>query len=69
MADLSLIPEAAWREAKRQEPLKVPRDKELEFLPAVLEVQATPPSPAGRLVAGLIIAWVYNMVAKERTAA
>ncbi len=46
----------AWREAKRQEPLKVPQGKELEFLPAVLEVQATPPSPAGRFVAGLIIA-------------
>lgn len=45
----------SWAEAKRQETLNMPKGKELEFLPAVLEVQATPPSPAGRLVGGAII--------------
>lgn len=46
----------AWTEAKREEPIRVPKGKELEFLPAVLEVQETPPSPAGRVVGGVIIA-------------
>ena len=41
----------AWSTAKREEPLTVPKGKELEFLPAVLEVQESPPSPAGRAVA------------------
>ena len=45
----------AWAEAKRQEPVNMPKGKELEFLPAVLEVQNTPPSPAGRWVGGVII--------------
>ena len=42
----------AWATAKREEPLTVPKGKELEFLPAVLEVQASPPSPAGRAGSG-----------------
>ncbi len=45
----------AWREQKRQEPVNVPKGKELEFMPAVLEIQESPPSPAGRTVAGIII--------------
>jgi len=46
----------AWAESKRQEPLRSPRGKELEFLPAVLEIQESPPSPSGRLLGFLIIA-------------
>jgi hemolysin D len=45
----------SWREAKRQEPLNVPQGREREFLPAVLEIQETPPSPAGRVVGGVIL--------------
>ena len=41
----------AWEAAKREEPIAVPKGKELEFLPAVLEVQESPPSPVGRAVA------------------
>ena len=46
----------AWDAAKREEPLAVPKGKELEFLPAVLEVQESPPSPVGRAVALTIVA-------------
>ena len=46
----------AWAEAKREEPAAVPKGKELEFLAAVLEVQESPPSPAGRAVAFSIAA-------------
>jgi len=45
----------AWADAQKQEPLETPKGRELEFLPAALEIQHTPPSPAGRLVAGIII--------------
>lgn len=45
----------AWQEQKRQEPVIVPKGRELEFLPAVLELQESPPSPAGRSVIFLII--------------
>lgn len=45
----------AWAEARREEPLKVPAGRELEFLPAVLEIQESPPSPLGRAVAITII--------------
>lgn len=41
----------AWEEAKREEPVRVPQGRELEFLPAVLEIQESPPSPVGRAVA------------------
>lgn len=54
----------AWEEAKREEPVRVPQGKELEFLPAVLEIQESPPSPVGRAVAlniaalfGVAILW------------
>jgi hemolysin D len=46
----------AWDAAHREEPLAVPKGKELEFLPAVLEVQESPPSPVGRAVALTIVA-------------
>ncbi len=45
----------AWQEQKRQEPLQVPQGKELEFLPAVLEIQESPPSPVGRTIIFIII--------------
>jgi hemolysin D len=45
----------AWQEQKREEPVAMPKGKELEFLPAVVEVQESPPSPAGRAVAWTII--------------
>ena len=45
----------AWREQKRQEPVTVPQGKELEFLPAVLEIQESPPSPVGRTIIFMII--------------
>lgn len=46
----------AWAEQRRQEPVAVPRGKELEFLPAVLEIQESPPSPVGRALAMTIMA-------------
>jgi hemolysin D len=49
----------AWAEAKREEPAAVPKGKELEFLPAVLEVQESPPSPVGRALA-ISIAAVFG---------
>jgi hemolysin D len=45
----------AWHEQKRQEPIVVPQGKELEFLPAVLELQESPPSPVGRTIIFIII--------------
>src|SRR3989344_3384260 len=45
----------AWQEQKRQEPITVPQGKELEFLPAVLEIQESPPSPVGRTIIFIII--------------
>lgn len=46
----------AWAEARREEPLRIPQGRELEFLPAVLEVQESPASPVGRAVALSIMA-------------
>lgn len=46
---------SAWSEQKRMEPVIVPKGKELEFMPAVLEIQDSPPSPAGRSIIFLII--------------
>jgi hemolysin D len=45
----------SWEEAKREQPMRRPQGKELAFLPAVIEVQDTPPSPAGRTVMWIII--------------
>lgn len=54
----------AWEEEKRQSPANAPRGKEIEFLPAAIEVQETPPSPLGRAIArtlmtlfGLALLW------------
>lgn len=49
----------AWEDTKREEPVRVPQGKELEFLPAVLEIQESPPSPAGRAVA-VVIALLFG---------
>ncbi len=46
---------AAWRDQGRQEPKNIPRGRELEFLPAVLELQDSPPSPVGRAIGAIII--------------
>lgn len=46
---------SAWAEEKRQEPVAVPHGRELEFLPAVLELQESPPAPLGRAIAATII--------------
>jgi len=45
----------AWQEQKNQAPLVRLQGKELEFLPAVLELQESPPSPAGRAIGAIII--------------
>lgn len=50
----------AWEEARREEPVIVPKGRELEFLPAVLEIQESPPSPAGRAVV-LSIAALFSV--------
>lgn len=47
---------AAWREERLREPGAARSRREAEFLPAVLEIQESPPSPVGRAVAGLIMA-------------
>lgn len=49
---------SAWREQKRQGPTRSATGKELEFLPAVLELQETPPSPVGRAI-GLVMILVF----------
>jgi hemolysin D len=46
---------AAWREENRRQPTSTPKGKELEFLPAVLELQETPPSPIGRAIGFTVI--------------
>lgn len=45
----------AWREQNSQEQTAQAKGKELEFLPAVLELQESPPSPTGRAIGGIII--------------
>ena len=45
----------SWSEQKGRQPTIPPKGRELEFLPAVVELQETPPSPAGRAIGGLII--------------
>ena len=46
----------AWRDAKRETPRERPNNRELEFLPAVIEIQESPPSPLGRAILWTIIA-------------
>lgn len=45
----------AWDAQNKQPPRAEAKGKELEFLPAVLEVQETPPSPASRAIISLIV--------------
>ena len=46
---------AAWHDQGRQEPKHTAKGRELEFLPAVLELQDSPPSPVGRAIGAIII--------------
>ncbi len=46
---------SAWREEGGRPPSAGPRGKELEFLPAVLELQERPPSPVGRAIGAIVI--------------
>jgi hemolysin D len=46
----------SWEEARREMPAARPQGRELDFMPAVLEIQESPPSPHGRAVALTIIA-------------
>ena len=45
---------AAWRQRNQMRPFGR-EQHEIEFLPAALEVQETPPSPAGRAIAWLLV--------------
>ena len=45
----------AWRQQNDQPKIKLPKGKELEFLPAVLEIQETPASPVGRTTVWVIV--------------
>lgn len=40
----------AWREDRKQKAPPLPQGREVEFLPAVLEIQHAPPSPIGRAI-------------------
>jgi hemolysin D len=46
----------SWEEAQRETPGARRQGREFDFLPAVLEIQESPPSPHGRAVAFTIIA-------------
>ena len=46
---------SAWAEQRCQPRTAVPSRREAEFLPAVLEIQDSPPSPVGRAVGGTVI--------------
>ena len=45
----------AWREERKTKAPLLPQGREVEFLPAVLEIQHAPPSPIGRAVAWTIV--------------
>lgn len=47
---------SAWQEQRRLGPVKALKGREAEFLPAVLEIQDSPPSPLGRAIGGTIVA-------------
>ena len=47
---------SAWEEHRRLAPARALHGREAEFLPAVLEIQDSPPSPIGRAVGGTVIA-------------
>jgi len=40
----------AWKEDRKQTPPPLPKGRDVEFLPAVLEIQHAPPSPIGRAI-------------------
>jgi hemolysin D len=46
----------SWQELKREAPIRRAQGKEIEFLPAVIELQETAASPVGRTVAYVIMA-------------
>jgi len=46
----------AWRGEGQGKPELIPQGKEVEFLPAVLEIQHAPPSPIGRAILWTIMA-------------
>ena len=45
----------AWAQQKKMPQIEMPAGGELEFLPAVLEVQESPPSPVGRAIIWSIV--------------
>ncbi len=47
---------SAWREEQAAPRLTGPQGQEVEFLPAVLEIQLAPPSPLGRIISWTILA-------------
>ena len=47
---------SAWREEQTAPRLAGPQGQEVEFLPAVLEIQLAPPSPLGRIISWTILA-------------
>ena len=47
---------SAWVEQRRLAPAAALKGREVEFLPAVLEIQDAPPSPVGRAIGGTVIA-------------
>lgn len=46
---------SAWKERNQQQPGRLPGGREREFLPAVLELQESPPSPAARAIVFTVI--------------
>ncbi len=54
---------SAWAEQRQQPRAAVPKCREAEFLPAVLELQDSPPSPVGRVIGGTIIAFFLTGIA------
>jgi hemolysin D len=47
---------SAWADRNRRRRGAPPTAREAEFLPAVLEIQDTPPSPVGRAIGGVVVA-------------
>src|SRR6266540_936591 len=47
---------SAWEDQRHQPRAAVPKVREAEFLPAVLEIQDSPPPPVGRAVGIMILA-------------
>lgn len=45
----------AWHDEQRKQHARKPESAGLEFLPAVLEIQESPPSPAGRAIVWIVV--------------